>query len=47
MEGQIEADSLGKTGLHSEFEELEMQDKIDQELQALKAKMGAAKNDKE
>src|SRR5690606_33807378 len=29
MESQIEADSIGRPGLHSEFEELEMQDRID------------------
>ncbi|MGI1679992.1 MAG: phage shock protein PspA [Cellvibrionaceae bacterium] len=39
MEGQIEADNIGQSGLHSEFEELEIQDKIDQELTALKTKM--------
>ncbi|MCW8195037.1 phage shock protein PspA [Proteobacteria bacterium 005FR1] len=39
MESQIEADNIGRPGLHSEFEELEMQDKIDQELQALKARV--------
>jgi phage shock protein A len=39
MESQIEADNLGRSNLHNEFEELEMQDKIDQELQALKARV--------
>lgn len=39
MEGQIEAENLGQSSLHSEFEELEIQDKIDQELAALKTKM--------
>lgn len=39
MEGKIEASSLGKGSLEDEFQELEMQDKIDQELEALKAKM--------
>ena len=39
MEGQIEAENLGHSSLHSEFEELEIQDKIDQELSALKTKM--------
>ncbi len=39
MEGQIEADSIGQSGLQSEFEELEIQDKIDQELAALKTKV--------
>jgi phage shock protein A len=45
MEGQIEADNIGRPGLHSEFEELEMQDKIDQELQALKARVQGEKAD--
>ncbi len=47
MEGQIEAENLGHSSLHSEFEELEIQDKIDQELSALKTKMksdGAKQN---
>jgi phage shock protein A len=39
MESQIEADGIGRSNLHNEFEELEMQDKIDQELQALKARV--------
>lgn len=39
MESQIEADSLGRTSLRSEFEELEMSDKIDKELQSLKDKV--------
>lgn len=43
MEGQIEADNLGRTSLHDEFDELEMHDKIDQELQALKDKVKARK----
>lgn len=43
MEGQIEADALGSDGLRREFEQLEAQDKIDRELQALKEKMQAAK----
>lgn len=47
MEGQIEADNLGRSNLHGEFEELEIQDKIDQELEQLKARVrgekGAAK----
>lgn len=44
MEGQIEADALGRTSLHSEFEELEMEDKIDKELQALKDKVKGTQN---
>lgn len=43
MEGQIEAGNLGNKTLHSEFEQLEMQDKIDQELQALKDKLQAGR----
>lgn len=39
MEGQIEADKLGSNNLENEFKELELQDKIDQELAALKKKM--------
>ena len=39
MESHIEAGSIGRNNLQSEFEELEMQDKIDQELADLKAKM--------
>jgi phage shock protein A len=39
MESQIEADAIGKPSLRDEFDELEMQDKIDQELQELKSKV--------
>lgn len=39
MESQIEADAIGRGSLHSEFEELEMQEKIDKELAELKAKV--------
>lgn len=39
MEGQIEADKLGRGTLASEFEQLAMEDKIDRELAELKAKM--------
>lgn len=39
MESQIEADNLGRSSLHNEFEELEMQDKIEQELEALKTRV--------
>lgn len=39
MESQIEADNLGGSSLHNEFEELEMQDRIDQELEELKARV--------
>lgn len=45
MEGQIEADGIGRSNLHSEFEELEIQDKIDQELQALKARVKGEQSD--
>lgn len=41
MEGQIEADAIGKDSLNNEFEKLAMEDKIDEELQALKDKMNA------
>ncbi len=43
MESQIEADAIGRNNLHSEFQQLQMEDKIDSELQALKAKLQAAK----
>ncbi|GAB1264346.1 phage shock protein PspA [Aurantivibrio infirmus] len=43
MEGQIEADNMGKSSLRDEFNELEMHDKIDQELQALKDKVKSRK----
>lgn len=39
MESQIEADNIGRPGLHGQFEELEMQDRIDKELEALKARV--------
>lgn len=45
MESQIEADALGKDGLRKEFEQLEVEDKIDRELQALKEKMQAPQTD--
>lgn len=48
MESQIEADSIAKPSLRDEFDELEMEDKIDQELEALKSKVkggDAAEND--
>lgn len=47
MESQIEADTIGKPSLRDEFEELEMEDKIDQELEELKTKMNSPKTDKE
>jgi len=40
MESQMEADAIGSSSLHKEFNDLEMQDKIDQELQELKSRMG-------
>ncbi len=40
MEGQMEADAIGNSSLHKEFDDLEMQDKIDQELQELKSRIG-------
>lgn len=39
MESQIEADNLGSSSLHNQFEELKVQDKIDQELEELKARV--------
>ena len=40
MESQMEADAIGSSSLHKEFNDLEMQDKIEQELQELKSRMG-------
>ena len=42
MESQMEADAIGNSSLHKEFDDLEMQDKIDQELQELKSRLSAA-----
>jgi len=42
MESQMEADAIGNSSLHKEFDDLEMQDKIDQELQELKSRIGDA-----
>ena len=39
MEGQMEADAIGNSSLHKEFDDLEIQDKIDQELQELKSRI--------
>ncbi len=39
MESQMEADAIGNCSLHKEFDDLEMQDKIDQELQELKSRI--------
>ena len=39
MESQMEADAIGNSSLHKEFDDLEMQDKIDQELQELKRRI--------
>jgi len=39
MEGQVEGLHRESKGLHSEFEELARQEKIDQELQAIKSKL--------
>jgi len=47
MESQIEADAIGKPSLRDEFEELEMQDKIDQELEVLKNKVKGSNTVKE
>jgi phage shock protein A len=40
MESEIEAQVIGKRGISAEFDALEKEGKIDQELAALKAKMG-------
>jgi phage shock protein A len=40
MESEIEAQGIGKRGIAAEFDALEKEGKIDQELAALKAKMG-------
>ncbi len=39
MESQMEANTIGNSSLHKEFDDLEMQDKIDQELQELKSRI--------
>jgi phage shock protein A len=39
MESQMEADAIGNSSLHKEFDDLKMQDKIDQELQELKSRI--------
>ena len=39
MEGQMDSAHLEKTGLQSEFDELEKQESIDKELEALKSKL--------
>ena len=39
MESQMEADAIGNSSLHKEFDDLEIQDKIDQELQELKSRI--------
>ena len=43
MEGQIEASTIGRNSLKDEFAELEMQDQINDELNALKAKLEQTK----
>lgn len=45
MESQIEADALGRNSLQNEFAQLEMEEKIDQELADLKAKMAEPKKE--
>lgn len=42
MESQMEADAIGNSSLHKEFDDLKMQDKIDQELQELKSRISDA-----
>ena len=39
MEGQVDSMNIKQRGLQDEFEELANQDKIDQELQDIKAKL--------
>ena len=39
MENRMEADAIGKSNLHKEFNDLEIQDKIDKELQELKSRI--------
>ena len=39
MESQMEADDIGRSGLHKEFDDLETDDQIDRELQELKTKI--------
>ncbi len=41
MESQIEADAIGRASLQEEFAELEMEEKIDAELKALKEKVAS------
>ncbi|MDR0780243.1 MAG: phage shock protein PspA [Pseudomonadales bacterium] len=43
MESEIEAQGIGKRGIAAEFEALEKEGKIDQELAALKAKLAGSK----
>jgi phage shock protein A len=45
MESQIEADAMGRNSLQNEFAQLEMEEKIDQELAELKAKMAEPKKE--
>jgi phage shock protein A len=45
MESQIEADAMGRNSLQNEFAQLEMEEKIDQELADLKAKMAEPKKE--
>lgn len=45
LEANVEAHDLGKKSLHDEFAELEAQDHIDAELEAMKAKMNQPKQD--
>ena len=45
MESQMEADAIGRSSLHKEFDDLEIEDKIDRELRELKSKIkGAGKS---
>ncbi len=39
MESQMEADAIGRSSLHKEFDDLEIEDKIDRELRELKSKI--------
>jgi phage shock protein A len=43
MEGQMDSDHIARSGLQTEFDELEKQESIEQELQDLKAKLKSGK----
>jgi len=39
MEGEIEANQIGSSGIAAQFDALEKEDKIDEELEALKSRL--------